>query len=173
MAASNRAYVRWTLTADPQTVAGTLVQGRERNPLNVGFAGHRRWLEVGSSAHVRRILRSVFRALHRERSKLVLWVGPAEGADKIARLAWLDERAGPSVLLKPEEAGGHEAQARLLLNCSDILIVLWNGSRGRGPGGTGDTVRRALERGVPVLWIEPRGGRLRFRGRMRTKSGRA
>src|SRR5262249_16387618 len=40
---------------------------------------------------------------------------------------------------------------------SDFLLVVWDGLPPRGPGGTGDTVQRALDHGVPVA-VLPHAG---------------
>jgi hypothetical protein len=37
----------------------------------------------------------------------------------------------------------------------DMLIAVWDETRPNLPGGTGDIVQRALERGVAVVWISP------------------
>jgi len=38
---------------------------------------------------------------------------------------------------------------------SDLLIAIWDGEKARGPGGTGDVVQTAIERGTPVIHIPP------------------
>jgi hypothetical protein len=40
----------------------------------------------------------------------------------------------------------------------DILIAVWDGQKARGPGGTGDVVQTAIERGTPVIHILPEHG---------------
>jgi hypothetical protein len=49
------------------------------------------------------------------------------------------------------------AAGRYIVDHSDVLIAVWNGTEGHGPGGTADIVRIAETRGVPVL-IVPSGG---------------
>lgn len=39
-------------------------------------------------------------------------------------------------------------------NC-DLLIAIWDGMKARGPGGTGDVVETAVQRGTPVIHIPP------------------
>jgi hypothetical protein len=49
------------------------------------------------------------------------------------------------------------AAGRYIVDHSDVLIAVWNGAAGHGPGGTADIVGYARARGVPVL-IVPSGG---------------
>jgi len=49
----------------------------------------------------------------------------------------------------------HSEIGRWIVRHSDLLVALWNGAPAQGLGGTGDTVRRALERGLPVIWLQP------------------
>jgi len=44
------------------------------------------------------------------------------------------------------------ANQHLLENC-DLLVVIWDGKPGRGPGGTSETVEMARQIGLPLLWI--------------------
>jgi hypothetical protein len=45
-----------------------------------------------------------------------------------------------------------------ILDRSDVVIAVWNGDPARGPGGTGDVVHDALQRGLPVIVIRPQTG---------------
>src|SRR5207245_181823 len=36
---------------------------------------------------------------------------------------------------------------------TDLLIALWDGEEAKGIGGTGQIVREALQRGIPVVWV--------------------
>ncbi|MBV8594395.1 MAG: hypothetical protein JOZ27_08860, partial [Caulobacteraceae bacterium] len=107
--------------------------------------------------------------------------GYAAGADRLAARAWRDAALGPVHAVFPflnadrrfdarvvdtatwldgeaTRAGGrhpHLAQTRWLIGAADLLVVIWSGAPARGPGGTADAVRLALEHGVPVLWIDP------------------
>jgi len=47
----------------------------------------------------------------------------------------------------------YEAAGRIVLQQSDLLIVIWNGQKPRGQGGTGQIVQEALEGSTPVIWI--------------------
>ena len=86
--------------------------------------------------------------------------------DTRAEFAALLARAGDAVL---EMDGTHEtpqpapwswsalsylAAGKLLIRHSDLMVAVWNGRPGRGPGGTGDIVERTLQASVPVLWID-------------------
>jgi hypothetical protein len=51
----------------------------------------------------------------------------------------------------------HMAAGRLLVDRSDVLLAIWDGRPSRGPGGTGDVVAYARERGVPVEVVWPPG----------------
>lgn len=42
----------------------------------------------------------------------------------------------------------------LLVDTADILIAIWDGEEGRGPGGTAHVVGLALKRRIPVLHID-------------------
>lgn len=55
-----------------------------------------------------------------------------------------------------------------LVDTADVLIAIWDGKRGRGPGGTAHVVEMALESSVPVLHIEVNrdSGKIRMRALM-------
>lgn len=40
-----------------------------------------------------------------------------------------------------------------ILDRCDVLVAVWDGNAREAPAGTGDTVQRAIERAIPVLWI--------------------
>jgi hypothetical protein len=46
------------------------------------------------------------------------------------------------------------AAGRVVLNQSDLLIAVWDGQPAAGPGGTVETVSRAVAYRVPVIWID-------------------
>lgn len=50
----------------------------------------------------------------------------------------------------------YEAAGCVVLNQSDLLLAVWDGGAARGAGGTVDTLRQALDLGVPTLWIDSR-----------------
>ena len=60
-------------------------------------------------------------------------------------------RTEPGV--RQPDSRSYEAAGRAMLNQSDLLIAVWDGQPGHGPGGTGQVVDEALRRGVPVVWI--------------------
>jgi hypothetical protein len=55
--------------------------------------------------------------------------------------------------LQPAQA--HAEVGRWLVRHADLLVAWWDGKQGHGLGGANDTVRRALERGLPVIWLAP------------------
>lgn len=63
---------------------------------------------------------------------------------------------------------GGEAYADIgvqVVEQSDLLLAVWDGLPPRGPGGTGDVVGHALERGLPVAIMPPSGaGPVEWRG---------
>ncbi len=48
----------------------------------------------------------------------------------------------------------HAALGQLLLQNIDLLVTVWDGAPGRGKGGTADLVTEALEKQIPVLWLD-------------------
>jgi len=50
---------------------------------------------------------------------------------------------------------GYVMVGRATVAHCDILIAVWDGQKARGPGGTGDVVQTAIERGTPVIHIPP------------------
>lgn len=54
-----------------------------------------------------------------------------------------------------ERAGAAYGQAgRVVLNQSDVLVVVWDGRPAKGGGGTVETFREARQFGLPVVWID-------------------
>ncbi|HEY2069879.1 MAG TPA: hypothetical protein VGG48_10020 [Rhizomicrobium sp.] len=62
----------------------------------------------------------------------------------------LDGARGPK---KDAAAEAYGAAGRVVLNQSDLLIVVWDGKGAEGGGGTVQTLEEALKYNVPVLWI--------------------
>jgi hypothetical protein len=54
-----------------------------------------------------------------------------------------------------ERNSAHVEVGRWIVRHADIVVALWNGQSASEAGGTGETLRRALERGAPVIWIRP------------------
>ncbi len=46
------------------------------------------------------------------------------------------------------------AAGRVVLNQSDLLVVVWDGEKPEGRGGTVDTLREAVAYRVPIVWID-------------------
>lgn len=55
--------------------------------------------------------------------------------------------------VEPEGKGSYLVVGEMILDRSDVLVALWNGSEPKGPGGTADVAARALKIGTPVVWI--------------------
>ncbi len=53
---------------------------------------------------------------------------------------------------KPDNRS-YEAVGRAVLNQTDILLAVWDGKGAHGRGGTGQVVREALQKGIPVIHI--------------------
>lgn len=155
--------------------------------IQVAFAGHRRTEELGERSSAAAALAEAFRLLKAAGVREArLLTGYAVGADRLAAKAWRAERLGEVHAVFPflsgreanvrpngydtatwldgaaTKASGrhpHLAQTRWLLGAADLLVVIWSGFAVRGPGGTADAVRLALEHGLPVLWLDPEPGR--------------
>lgn len=41
-----------------------------------------------------------------------------------------------------------------VIDAADVLVAIWDGEEGRGPGGTAHVVELALQRMVPVIHID-------------------
>jgi hypothetical protein len=53
---------------------------------------------------------------------------------------------------------GYVAAGRAMLDCIDLLIAVWDGAAPK-PGGTGQIVKEATERKIPVVWLQPAADR--------------
>jgi hypothetical protein len=91
--------------------------------------------------------------------------------DSVERFRSLLKRAGAVAGLTPFELDGDRSAApdayalcgRVVLNQSDLLIVVWDGHERAGEGSTVDTALEAIRFRLPVLWIdslEPRNWQL-------------
>jgi hypothetical protein len=58
-------------------------------------------------------------------------------------------KAAEEIVSKEER----DAAGTYVVDHCDVLLVVWDGRRGRDGGGTADAVRRARRRGVPIAWI--------------------
>jgi hypothetical protein len=54
---------------------------------------------------------------------------------------------------KAHRGEAYGAAGRIVLNQSDLLVVVWDGGKPAGGGGTFETLREATRFGVPVIWI--------------------
>ena len=57
---------------------------------------------------------------------------------------------------RANEAAAYGAAGRIVLNQSDLLVVVWDGGPAEGAGGTVETLRQAIGYNLPVIWIEAR-----------------
>ena len=151
--------------------------------VQIAFAGHNRPEDLDDSAAARASLDHALRMLAAAgvtSGRLI--TGVADGADLLAVAAWNATGLGPTHAVYPFlrdpaatfpaghgreetwldgegfEAGGRSAylaQSRWLVESADILLAVWGGDAARGPGGTADAVRLAMERGIAILWIQP------------------
>lgn len=48
----------------------------------------------------------------------------------------------------------YQAAARCMLDHADCLLAFWDGKEAREPGGTADTIREAVDRGLPASFVE-------------------
>ncbi len=55
---------------------------------------------------------------------------------------------------RADEAGAYGAAGRVVLNQSDLLVVVWDGEAPAGGGGTVETLREAVGYHVPVIWVD-------------------
>lgn len=57
---------------------------------------------------------------------------------------------------RADESRAYQIAGDVVLNQSDVLIVVWDGERRNLRGGTEETFDDAVERGVPLVWIDAR-----------------
>ena len=55
---------------------------------------------------------------------------------------------------RADEASAYGAAGRVVLNQSDLLVVVWDGDAPAGGGGTVETLREAVGYHVPVIWVD-------------------
>ncbi len=83
-------------------------------------------------------------------------------ADSLRRFQNLLQQARAGAGLTVFEMDGDRAQApdaygaagRIVLNQTDLLVVVWDGGEAKGHGGTVHTLHEALRFHVPVIWVE-------------------
>jgi hypothetical protein len=73
----------------------------------------------------------------------------------------LMQRANQIILMPPQSSRteAYLAAGKYVLEHCDVLIAIWDGKAAHGIGGTGDIVRLAREKGLPLAWIHA-GNRL-------------
>jgi len=82
--------------------------------------------------------------------------------DSLGRFRDLLKRAGDGLRIleldgdRTRRSEAYQAAGRIVLNQSDLLIVVWDGGAAKGVGGTLDTLREAIAFEVPALWIDSR-----------------
>jgi hypothetical protein len=54
---------------------------------------------------------------------------------------------------RSDEVGAYVSVGRAMLEAADILVAVWDGGEGNGPGGTADVVGLALADSMPVIHI--------------------
>ncbi len=50
-------------------------------------------------------------------------------------------------------SGAYHWASERIVDFSDVLVAVWDGEPGRGPGGTASTIDSALAANVPVVWL--------------------
>ena len=86
------------------------------------------------------------------------------GADSLEHFRGILEGAEAAGVLTRFELNGrrerdreaYESAGRVVLNQSDLMVVIWDGGAAAGVGGTVDTLREAISFNVPTLWIDSR-----------------
>jgi hypothetical protein len=83
-----------------------------------------------------------------------------EGSLEHFRTLLTNARTGPGLVTyeidgeRSDPGGAYGAAGRVVLNQSDLLVVVWDGEKPEGRGGTVDTLREAVGYRVPVVWID-------------------
>lgn len=146
----------------------------------VAFAGHSRRDHLPTAGQISKRLNEAWALLQAagvRRARLLS--GYAGGSDQLAVSTWQEAGLGPVQVVSPHlgdavalpanlqneatqldgattrarRLSPHLAQSRWIIGAADLLVAFWNGEAARGSGGTADTVRLALQHGVPVLWV--------------------
>jgi hypothetical protein len=77
--------------------------------------------------------------------------------NSLARFQSLLGRTGSRFELdgtRSDDGDAYGTCGRVVINQSDLLIVVWDGERQGKPGGTEETLDDARNRGVPVIWVD-------------------
>jgi hypothetical protein len=82
---------------------------------------------------------------------------PSENVERaLAEYAAAREASQQIIILpqtRPQDANGFARARNLMLRQIDVLVAIWDGHVQETAGGTTDVVARALEDGIPVVWI--------------------
>jgi hypothetical protein len=79
-------------------------------------------------------------------------------ASKDDFLALLAEAATIATMPNPPtDEDGYLEAGHAVVDRADVMIALWDGLEAKGRGGTADIVEYAVDRGVPVVWIDSTG----------------
>ncbi len=124
-----------------------LAEGADRIVANQGIeAGYQLWAILPFEANR---YREDFDGAWRAPS----WSRPGSDAD-FDRL----RRAAAATMVMDGEPGRFDAYdglGRAVLSHSDLLIVIWDGEHGRGPGGTANVLSAARREEIPIIRIDP------------------
>ena len=105
----------------------------------------------------------VHRVLARSKARLVVplplpqsdYMTDFESAESREEFLSLLTQADEVIALPPaptrDEA--YAAAGLYVVDHCDVLVAIWDGQDAQGPGGTGDIVAEARERGLPLAWI--------------------
>ena len=68
----------------------------------------------------------------------------------------LFQQAGQKIQLslKDNHDQAYQAAGQYMLDQCDVLILIWDGQKSQGPGGTGEIAKAARERAMPLAWIK-------------------
>lgn len=86
------------------------------------------------------------------------WLGPTwSRPTAVAEYERLLRHASAIVVLdgRPGQADAYEPLGRSILNHADLLIAIWDGEGGRGPGGTASVLMAARREELPIVRIHP------------------
>jgi hypothetical protein len=87
---------------------------------------------------------------------------PEDARPALRRLAGLAKGVWTAPSGEGDIERSYHLAGMVMLAQSDILVALWDGEPGRGPGGTAAVIDQAVRQGVPVIHIDPGGGPTRI-----------
>jgi hypothetical protein len=77
----------------------------------------------------------------------------AEFRELLARSDAVYELSGSGATRESRDSA-YDGVGRGILERADALVAVWDGRPARGEGGTAEVLGNALERAIPVIWIE-------------------